>query len=676
MRPLFQASEILVKQYENRATTEREEWEDDQAVDAHVSRVKANLIFGWIDQSIANLLERNPSFSVTPLSEQSSRGADPVGSLTNYYYRETNQLRQDERCLLDAFLTPYGVKKLGWTEDLEEDVQAELDGEELRGFDFADDVDTENEFLLSGEPAFVSRVQDHALHIEAHSRLTQDPLLDLDPVALQMIEEHIELHHRMLDQPEPDKHKDVKFSSPFGVRWNPEDFLVDPLAEDGIRDAQWVAFRSRRRVDDVKSNPNYTNTDDLEASGRPQDAPELDTGLLVDDFGLVTLWEIWVRDFPMANGRRENMLIVLAEGHDHLLRHDEGWPYDSIEDFPVEVLSFHSSVGHWVFKPGLVMAGADNIQGLANEILDSYLPVLRKQKNHLMFDPQVVSGDWIDNLLAAPDMAASPVQGLSSMKGSPIQAVQFGNIPNDKGQMLNQILGLFDRAAGTPQPMSSPGEKTATEESIRERRTTAREARRGNLLAEFQIRVARKFWQMVTQFRPPRAVLVNPAMAEWVTVTPEIAKGEYRFRIELTSQANQVALERKQWLDLLNLSAGLSGVFGEMYNGQTPNLAEIFKRLLVKGYEEQAPEEILPMLKNQQQQQPNPPAPDAGPAGPPMDPAAPQPGSQADSRREPSIDGAPTEIRNSGNGAGPALPRQFNAATPSAAGINAGSEER
>lgn len=666
VRPHFEAADVLIKQYQNDPSSEREEHAQDQSnVKDHLSRVKTSLVFGWVDQSIANLLERNPSFSVSAQSKDSTDGAPVVSSVSNYWYQETGQRRQDERVLLDAFLTPWGVKKLGWTTDVEQrvgDVIHQLQGGD--DHDFADDVESETLFLMTGQPQRVMEEHDHVAHIEAHVIAQQDP--ELDPAVAAVLDSHIKLHKRFQDRADPDRNSSIQWEAPFGVRWPPDDFLIDPLAQDGINDAQWIAFRSHRRLDDVKANPNYKNLDGLEASTRPDDAPSGLSGEdMEDDFGMVELWEIWAKDFPFDDGRRD-MLWVMAMGHDEFLREDEEWPFTTIENYPVEVLNFQNTVSSWATKPGLAMAGADSIQGLANEILDSYLHVIRKSKNIIMYDSDILEEDIVDNMLQAPDMTMFPIRGMSKSSGSPMQAVDFGRISSEKGEMLSLIQQFFDRSAGTPQPVAVPQQDTATEASIHERRTSAREARRGSLLADFQINTARKFWQMTTQFRPERLFLINPKAEEWVNVSDSVSKGEYRFKIDVSSHQANLALERKNHLDLLNLFAGLNGIFQQQY-GQPVNLAKIAERLLTRGYGEQSPEEILPMIQEQQGQEG-------------LDPLVQQaisgllegtPGQVPTGG--PTLDGPPQEVEAE-NQIGPALPRQFNRAASSPSNEAASSE--
>ena len=659
LKPVFDASDVLIKQYENQSSTAREaNSESLNFQEGHVSRTKSNLIFGWIDQSIANLLERNPHFQATPQTPDSAKGGKVVSHITNYWYRETNQLHQDERCLLDAFLCPYGVKKLGWSSDVEQRLHDMID---QPGYDFEDDVEGENSFMAVGDTPRVTDTQDHSLHIESHTQALQDPLLP--PEAPDVIDAHIKQHQRLWDRAQPDADSSVSWEAPFGQRWDPSDFLIDPYAQDGLKDARWIAFRWRKPVDDVKANPNYENTSGLEPTERAENAPDMDPDLVDDDFGLVVGYEVWARDFPTSNGRR-NLLMVFAEGHDQVLRYEEEWPYETLDDYPCELLTFHGSIKSWYTKPGLVLAGADTVQALVNEFLDSFLSTARKSKNVILFDPESVEKDEIDAILNAPDMSAFPVRGLS--RGAGVTTLQFGNPIQGQAELMNLLQMHFDRSAGTPQPVALPSQDTATEASIHDRRTTAREARRGNLLAEFQINTVRKFWHMTCQFRPDRMFLIHPKAEEWVTVDDEIVKGEYRFRINVTSQATAKALERKQWSDLLNLFAGLTGVFQQLY-GQPPNLARLAERLLVHGYDDGAPEEILPMIAAMNDESAlgieEQAAIAAMMAGTPAQ--APDEG--------PALDRAPRETEP-GNRVGAAMPRMFREGAPSEANAAAAAQ--
>ena len=291
-------------------------------------------------------------------------------------------------------------------------------------------------------------------------------------------------------------------------------------------------------------------------------------------------------------------MLVIADGHDKFLVEEEEWPYDRLEDFPAEVLSFHSGIRTWFNKSPLLMGGADSVQMLVNEILDSYLYVSRKNKNIILYDTQVFKSQAeVQAIIDAPDSTAHGVPGLADkdLRGSPIQAFEFLRVGEEKGELLGIAQTMFDRAMGTPQPIRMPKTDTATEASILDRRNTARENRRAALLAEFQVRKATKIWQLLVQFQPDELAQIDPEAAEFAAASAEMAKGHYRFTLDVTSQSSALAVERSQWMDLLNLFAGLTPLMIETY-GFPPNLPEIARRLLVRGFDEKAVEELLPIL--------------------------------------------------------------------------------
>ena len=690
LKPYFDAADTLIRQYNNEASSERESDLDYDVEDAfHTRRVKANIVFGWIDQSIANLLERDPVFRITPANKEAVGGERVVSAISNYYYRETNQLHQDERVLLDAFLCPYGVNKIGWVADLDAKVQ-EIFQEAV---DVFEDPEDEEMWLLTGEPAKIIEEQDHKYHIEYHLDTIKELQEQvIDPIntpeqreqvsaQIEILEAHNALHERFDTRPAPDAHTDIKRETPFGIRWLPHEFVVDDLAQDGINDAQWIAFGWELPIEDVKANPNFENTADLEGSERGTDGIEgyTDSEYEAETEIMVRGWELWVKNFPLEQPdgtyKFEERLLTIAQGHKKFLRNEDEWPYQYIENFPVEVLSFQQDIKRWFNKPPLQMAGADTTQALVNEILDSYLYVIRKQKNIWLYDPgSFINEEDVQNILDAPDMSLFPVEGLLEGKGRPIMPLEFASVPNDKSNMLALVQQMMDRAAGTPQPVSLPGNDTATEASIYERRNTSREDRRGKMMGEFQIRKARKFWQLIIQYRPERAFLIDPQAGEWMDISEIDAKGEYMFRIDITSHANALALERKQYADLLNLAAGLTPLFKQEY-GQGPNLPVLFERLLVRGYNDHSPEEILPMLKQIQSGEMAPPEDVLGGVNPTN-------GNGQQLNEEgmplPAIEGAQQAVeegRNNGQGvAGPIRPDMFKEEAPSPARIQGDAE--
>ena len=660
LEPWFKVGRRLLHLYENEAYTNREQIRDSSALgEQNVSRAKPSMVFGWIDQSIANMLSRNPQFRVTGRRKDASEGEIPVAGAVNYWYDETGQIHQDRRCLLDAFLFPFAVKKIGWTSDVVP--EGEVRQSDITNAVF-DDPEEENLFLGAGTPTRVLREQDHVGHLEKHMEILRDPLIK-EEIKNEVIQDHIDEHNQLMDEGQPDAHTDIGIDAPFGIRWNPEDFRIDPLAMDGLKDARWIAFRSVRPIDEVKDNPNYKNTSKLKP-GRVEHAPEVSAELGEEDgFAVVTVWEIWARNFPMSSRRRHNILVTIAEsgdgeGDNVLLRHEDEWPYDRLDGYPAGLLNFLQGNKTWLQKPLLALAGFDNMQSLLNETLDSILSNVRRQKTVILYDSDVFAEDEIDAAIMAPDQTPIGVPGLASTQGNPVIPLPVPDNPNDRGEFIQVISSLADRAAGTPTPSASKAD-TATEAAIDERRTSAREGIRADLFEEFQIGTAEIFWRMHTQFRPPMEIEIHPDLPSWSDVDAFTARGAFRFAVDVSSQATAQALERKQWLDLLNLLSGMVEI--SVSQGQPPpNLAKIAEQLMIRGYGIRNPAELWPAIEQTMGEGGDIQAMLQQAAGGQQPPGAAGP--------PPGGEGQPPPAGQFPEGGGPLMPQQFNTTAPTAEG--------
>ena len=612
IEPYMKAGRRMVRLYNNMATTEREDdldWNSHNDTENNM-RVKASLVFAWVDQSVANMLERNPQFSVKPGNSIATEGANVVEKAINYWYDESGQFQQDRHLALDAHLLPYAVKKIGWSAVLEN--QQDVYYGDVSDI-VIDDPEEENQAIFEGSVTKPTVNQNHDEHIQMHTETR-----DTDGLPEEIVEifnNHISHHKELksLDQPVVDT--TVKWESPFGTRWQADDFLMDPYATEGLSDARWIAFRIRQPLHWWKNNPNYVNTDDLKpnaslsvdgkgARGFNYKTLEgRDQGDTFEDYAMVEGWEIWARDFPINSKENRNMLITFAEGHDDLLQHEEEWPYENIEDYPASLLKFTTNTKTWINKPVLTLAGADNIQTLMNEFLDSMLYTLRKSKNIFIYDQNTFDKDEIQAILDAPDGSVFGVDNLNQFSGgnAPILALPFQQVPNDKEQFLNMIQIFLDRTAGTPQPSRNITAETATESQIIERRNNAREAARANLFQGMQVETARKFWQLHQQFKPDRQFLIDPRTNDWTAVSEDIAKGEYNFRIDVAPKQASMAVERKNLLDLFNLLVGTVPAFLNLQL-PPPNIAKALELLLRRGYDIQDPETLVPASTSEVQE--------------------------------------------------------------------------
>jgi hypothetical protein len=670
VKPLFDACNVLIAQYYNEPSTQREESQGEYSEEEHIRRTKSNIVFGFIDQSISNMVDRAPVFQCHPETREAAEKIDPsdpngltraagTTKIVNYRYRETNQLRVDERVALNAFLFPYGVAKIGYTADFDQRFQELMQSEVSPDLEFENPED-ENLFLQTGQAVRVTEHQDHVAHIQAHMEVLQDIRIGLnadDVEALEaVIKDHISLHKKFQDRSDPDANSNIQRESPYAVSWPPNMFLTDTLSMEGPQDARWIAFEWELPIDEVLYNPNYSNMSDLRGV-RWKDAPDRPGNLVNDGFDMVRGWEIWAKNYPVGRNKFRDLLMVVAEDHKKFLRYDEEWPYDRIDDYPAETLTYHTGIKRWFHKPPVLMGGGDTVQALVNEVLDANLSIIRKMKNIWLVDPSSgIDQLRMQQILQSPDGSIVEVPGLMEAKGQAVVPLPFHNVPPEKHQLLNDLQSMFDRALGTPQPISLPQSETATEASIVEKRNTSRENRKSGLLSEFQVRKARKMWQLDAQFQSDKLFPLLPNSDQFLELSADIVKGEYLFTIDVSSHATAVSIERSQGMDLLNLFAGLTPLFQQTFGGP-PNIPELARRLLVRGFDEQMVEQILPMLQQLAEQGgAQTPGQLFDQTGAPLQPDAvvQDPGAQAAVRAGRTID----------RGIGPAQPDAFNRNLP------------
>ena len=385
---------------------------------------------------------------------------------------------------------------------------------------------------------------------------------------------------------------------------------------------------------------------------------------------MVRGWEIWARRFPTGRTKRnkfEDLQLTIAEDNPKFLQKETEWPYDRIDDYPTSTIVFQPGLKRWFHKPPMIMGGGDTVQALVNEILDSFLSIIRKQKNIWLVDPAAgLSATKIQEIISAPDPSVIEVPGLSELGSGAILPLPFHQIPPEKGNMVNVLLGMFDRSMGTPQPSQMPNADSATESNIQERRNTSRENRMSSIISDFQLDKAKKMWQLDAQYQPKQLFLLDRNAEKFLQISKEMAVGEYQFTMDVTSHSTQLAVERSQWMDLLNLFAGLTPVMIETF-GFPPNLPELARRLLVRGFSEKVVEEILPLFQQTAQNQANRPLPpeEVG-EGPGLNP-------------ETEEGAAAAQAINNGRlqdrGVGPAQPETFNRDQSPSEGRTSGSAE-
>jgi len=324
-KPVFDASQKLINLYNMEPVNQREATEESfNAIDGPGARVKSNIVFGWVDQSISNIAASNPHFRTVATNEQGVGSDRSVSRISDYWYRETGQLETDRQVLLDAFLGPFGAVKIGWESEIENEAYNLANASP--GEYIYETPQDETNAILSGISPVVLPPQDHALFIASHVAAQQDPLVSES--IKQLLEINIQERKRLLDEGNPSYDSTIKHDSPFGQHWFMGDALLDPLARMGLRDARFVAWRWQRPIDEILSDGNlFTKGLEPNAKAFDQKADLLipNTQPKHGQLDMVEGYEIWVKNFPVSVGRKRDLLINIAPGFDDFLRYDRDW---------------------------------------------------------------------------------------------------------------------------------------------------------------------------------------------------------------------------------------------------------------------------------------------------------------------------------------------------------------
>lgn len=377
----------------------------------------------------------------------------------------------------------------------------------------------------------------------------------------------------------------ITAEAPFAVRWSPTDFRVSPETRyPTLEDAEWVAFGSTHRLEDVKRNKKYKNTRDLQAtvevkqdwpSGAPK-RPRLADPQRPDDEDQrrVRLWEIW--------NKRTNMVMVLAEDHEKALYYEE-WP-QVYSGFPCETLCFTEHPDLLYGPPDLKqILGQQDAYNKLNSVI--YNHVLRFCMRKLVTTRGAFDEKELEKL-------TQPWEGYIETDGEPdkaIAAVPDAPIPVDVWQSRANFREDHDRVSGVADFVRGVAEKvdTATEAAALQANLNVRTNDTRATVEDFAERVSRKLLDIDAQtINLPRAIpIIGPdgayAMREYVTVTDrETLLAHTDVEIELGSM--QPINEQVRKRDAMELMAQFKG----------DPLTNQFKlrQLMVPAYREHIPE--------------------------------------------------------------------------------------
>lgn len=436
----------------------------------------------------------------------------------------------------------------------------------------------------------------------------------------------------------------IKENSPFVKRLSPMDIIIDPSAKDShLEDADWIAIRWIKRLEDVKKSKRYKNTSDLKANHVVKtdfkDCDNESTSEPVDiqgdseEWSRVEGWDIW--------NRKNNKLMTYVSGHEKFLQ-DREWPLE-FDGFPVEVLYFNENPDE------LFPVGDVDIYRYAQDELNM---VGSMQLDHIA---RISARKY----LAQENAFASDEEELKLQKGgdgtviftkqNPNNAMvplKDANVSQDLYLTKTQLKQSIRESQGIAVFEQGVGQKfdTATEPALIAQGVSTRRAERGAILEDHLQRVMRKLAQILQQTMesteiplttdqfeevrnapkdrlgniegrlakiagPDKSTVISP----WLTdVSKDDIQGEYEFDIDVgsTKPINQEERKRDflelgglianspQWAALIKSDASLRRAF-EVFD------VKDFEKLLkspeeLQAEQEAAAQEVDPELQRQQ----------------------------------------------------------------------------
>ena len=331
-----------------------------------------NMVYTVTKNIVPTLYFRNPKILALPKRKQDEPSAPFAAELLNYYFNELNMKEVNQQAILDAYLFGMGIVKIGYATQ------------------FGMDIPDEGEQKKKGKRRIDKILEGIGIKKKKEEEKKQN----------------IELEENIVAE------------NPYVTWVNPFDFLIDPRATS-IQNAQWVAQRIVKTLDEVKKNPNFKNTSHLTGSEVSkkliEDVPETQ----LDKFKTVNLHEI---HYKTPEGIK--ILILAEDGRnwEHLY-HDKS--IYEMDGYQFEILYFNKH-GHKLYP----RSDVDIIKPLQERItttldaildqIDSFVPKIGVDETKLTADGKIALRDG--NVGAIVDFNTNPNDAYTEMGFTQLKA--------------------------------------------------------------------------------------------------------------------------------------------------------------------------------------------------------------------------------------------------------------
>lgn len=506
-----------------------------------------NLIYTIAQIIVPSLYYRNPKILSFPKRKQDEDSSPVAASLLNYYFNELGIKDTNHMVILDAFLLGMGVTKIGYTTRF-----GTIPNE--------DNIKMEQKEREKEKKKSIIRQVGESLGIIKADKDTETN-----------IPQNFELQENIIAE------------NPYVVYVNPFDFLIDPRATS-IYDAQWVAQKIRKNVDEVKKDKNLKNTAKLKGNEPPDNVLEDIPATELDKFKTIDLYEI---HYKAEDGI---YILILAKDGNHYehLYHDKS--IYEMDGFQFELLSFNKH-GHKLYPKSDVDI-VKPLQDRLNITFDAILDQVDK------YTPKVVVNETAiteQGKLALNNGEIGAIVYTNSNPSEVIREIQFTQLKSDMMNLVNQIVDIITIESGLTRAQLTglSTAQTATEAQIGQGGSNIRLFSKADKVQDFSNRQSRKLWQVIRQFVDTDKIeLITGEESvdengitrySWTTGinSAKLAKAELRFQIEVGStQKPDLAVVRKEFENFINLMARTDVIALLQQQGKRLDVGELIRLYL------------------------------------------------------------------------------------------------
>ncbi len=340
----------------------------------------------------------------------------------------------------------------------------------------------------------------------------------------------------------------IKKDHPYVRRLSPLRFGFDPKAEmEPITEAEFVFKECFAALEDVKKNPKFKNTKDIEYGVTTNDREK-------DRYGEECVKLVELHD-------RKNMkLLVYAQGYDRPLL-EEDHPYEGVlEGHNFEWLQFNH-VPDEPYGISQISLIEDQQHELNRTRTQMFHHRRRVSNRRYVYDEGAISDRAIQKLEDAEGGAMVAVGNIDRIK--PLDDAQMSyDVPLIESVIKQDIRELTGLPASQYGVMDNKS-RSATEVSNVQGAMNLRTDDNLVLVEEFTRNIARKFLQLIQNFGDKEVVMkiVGPKGYFWQKMSKEDIQGEYETLIDpgSTTKIND-AVKRKQSTDLMSILIGVPGI--------------------------------------------------------------------------------------------------------------------